>query len=154
MGMLCLRCKEIKLLSEFPGDRCRRNGLFPYCKECSTTLAKNGHDKAQGTAEGRARNRRSRWLALLRLYCITEAEYLALLEAQGGLCAICRGPETYRTRDGASVRPLGVDHDHATGVVRGLLCHWCNLAIGHFHDNPAAMRAAISYLQPWLDIAP
>lgn len=51
---------------------------------------------------------------------LTEAEYKTRLEAQGGVCAVpsCgRAPKTRR---------LSVDHDHATGKVRGLLCHRCN----------------------------
>lgn len=49
---------------------------------------------------------------------VTDAEYARLLAAQGGGCAICGAkPKTRR---------LHVDHDHATGWVRGLLCHRCN----------------------------
>jgi hypothetical protein len=151
MGMLCRRCQQIKLLSEFPADRRRRNGLFVYCKECCTANTKSYHNEAQTTPEGRARNRRKRWLAMLRSHGMTEAGYLSLLEAQGGVCAICRGPETFRTKDGRDIRPLCVDHDHATGAVRGLLCHSCNVAIGHFRDNPVTLLAAINYLQPGLD---
>lgn len=52
---------------------------------------------------------------------ITDADYAAMLAAQGGHCAIC--PSTPKTRR------LHVDHDHATGAVRGLLCHRCNRAL-------------------------
>lgn len=52
---------------------------------------------------------------------VTDAEYERLLAAQGGHCAIC--PNTPKTRR------LNVDHDHATGKVRGLLCHRCNRAL-------------------------
>lgn len=49
---------------------------------------------------------------------VTDAEYQALLTLQGGGCAICHRPP--------KTRRLHVDHDHATGRVRGLLCHRCN----------------------------
>lgn len=52
---------------------------------------------------------------------VDDATYTALLEAQDGHCAIC--PNTPKTRR------LHVDHDHATGSVRGLLCHRCNRAL-------------------------
>lgn len=52
---------------------------------------------------------------------VTDADYAALLEAQDGHCALC--PSTPKTRR------LHVDHDHATGKVRGLLCHRCNRAL-------------------------
>jgi hypothetical protein len=52
---------------------------------------------------------------------VTDDEYGRLLEAQGGGCALCNAkPKTRR---------LHVDHDHATGAVRGLLCHRCNRAL-------------------------
>jgi hypothetical protein len=52
---------------------------------------------------------------------VTDDEYARMLEAQGGGCAICGArPKTRR---------LHVDHDHATGKVRGLLCHRCNRAL-------------------------
>ena len=55
---------------------------------------------------------------------------------QGGLCAVC-----------GSAPALLVDHDHASGKVRSLLCHACNLGLGHFKDSPARLRAAAGYLE-------
>ena len=74
-----------------------------------------------------------------RAQLVTDAEYEALLEAQGGVCRICQGPDT-------SGRSLAVDHDHASGRVRGLLCGRCNLGLGTFKDDPALLAAAIEYL--------
>lgn len=55
---------------------------------------------------------------------VTDEEYAAMLERQGGGCAICGAtPKTRR---------LHVDHDHRTGGVRGLLCHRCNRALPTF----------------------
>lgn len=69
-------------------------------------------------------------------------DYLAMLERQGGVCAICHQPETEKRQ-----RCLNVDHDHVTGKVRGLLCSNCNHALGQFDDNPETIRKAIAYLQ-------
>jgi hypothetical protein len=41
---------------------------------------------------------------------------------------------------------LHVDHNHMTGKVRGLLCHHCNVGIGHFEDNIVLLSNAITYL--------
>lgn len=81
----------------------------------------------------------------LRRFGLTEDEYDLLVERQGGVCAICGlGPTT----DG---RRLAVDHDHHTGVIRGLLCTNCNVGIGNFGDNLEVLRKAIAYLEGVLD---
>ena len=42
---------------------------------------------------------------------------------------------------------MHIDHCHTTKKVRGRLCHWCNLAIGHMKDNPKLLRKAAAYLE-------
>lgn len=76
-----------------------------------------------------------------REYGITHDEFLALLEAQGGVCAICGNSE-----DSKGIRQLGVDHDHKTGMIRGLLCNRCNPMLGYARDDIAVLQAAIVYL--------
>lgn len=72
-------------------------------------------------------------------YGIGVAEYNAMLEAQGGTCAICG----MANPDG---RRLVVDHCHNSSAVRGLLCTKHNRALGLFGDDPALLRAALKYL--------
>lgn len=72
-------------------------------------------------------------------YGLDAKEYEAILEAQGGVCAIC-------TQRPVSKR-LAVDHDHATGEVRGLLCSRCNHdLLGALHDSLALAWRAVRYL--------
>ena len=78
---------------------------------------------------------------------ITLAEYNCLLEDQSHVCAICDCPETVLDHRSKQVKYLSVDHDHATGRVRGLLCNSCNIALGHFQDNVDSLKAAIDYLE-------
>ena len=78
-------------------------------------------------------------------YRITPEEFQALLEAQEHHCAICGSVN--RAQDGGKLRQLNVDHDHTTGLIRGLLCHHCNLGIGHLNDDSELLRKAIAYLE-------
>lgn len=72
-------------------------------------------------------------------YGLEAGEYARLYTFQGGLCALCR------RATGAS-RRLSVDHDHATGEVRGLLCRPCNTLLGHARDKLSFFRRGIGYL--------
>jgi hypothetical protein len=74
---------------------------------------------------------------------MTEQELAALKNAQGGVCASCRQPETVK-RNG-KIRELCVDHDHIGGHVRGLLCLNCNKSLGHAKDSSAKLRALADY---------
>lgn len=79
-------------------------------------------------------------------YGITGEQYDAMLAEQGGVCAVCGRPETRVAKSGAPFT-LGVDHDHATGAVRGLLCGNCNFALGAVGDSIAVLRGLIDYLE-------
>lgn len=83
---------------------------------------------------------------LEREYGITIDEYNKLLEKQNYRCAICGG-EGFLMDSSRHKIKLVVDHDHNTGVVRGLLCHNCNRALGLFHDNEKDLLSAIDYLK-------
>jgi Recombination endonuclease VII len=64
----------------------------------------------------------------------------SLIQKQGGLCAVClKRPATQ------------VDHDHTTGVVRGIVCLLCNAAMGAFRDDPKLIRRAIAYVREHSD---
>lgn len=79
-------------------------------------------------------------------YGITPEQYMEMVEAQSGLCAICRRPEMDLYPDGGP-KSLAVDHNHETGVVRGLLCRACNVGIGNLGDDAALVAAAARYLE-------
>lgn len=85
---------------------------------------------------------REREQNLKRLYGISAAEYEKLLQQQGGRCAICG-----RTDNGMRhTKNFHVDHNHATGEVRGLLCGPCNGVLGYAKDDPSVLLQAIAYL--------
>ena len=70
---------------------------------------------------------------------MTPFEYDELLNKQDGRCAICLGTDNNGKR-------FDVDHDHATGLIRGLLCRLCNQALGMFKDDVKNLDRAIQYL--------
>ena len=72
----------------------------------------------------------------MRKYGLTMDQYHAMYEGQDFSCAICGN---------CSVQ-LYVDHDHATGKPRGLLCNKCNAGLGMFNDSQAVFVKAGEYL--------
>lgn len=82
---------------------------------------------------------------LMREYGITLEEYNSIEIQQGGVCDICKQPET-QERNGIKYR-LAVDHCHKTGKVRGLLCFKCNSALGSFEKRDIPMSNVESYLE-------
>ena len=84
---------------------------------------------------------------LKKAYGITIEQYDEQLAVQGGVCAICGKPPKSRCLD--------VDHDHKTGLLRGLLCHMCNRALAYLRNDPNHAGRAEAYLRqpPWkLDV--
>lgn len=74
--------------------------------------------------------------------------YFEMINAQDNKCAICNLEETCidgRSKD-KKPRRLSIDHCHKTGIVRGLLCHACNTAIGKFKDDVELLHKAIEYI--------
>ena len=86
-------------------------------------------------------------------YGIEPHRYELLLQAQGGVCAICGRPETAVIR--GTIASMSVDHDHGCcpgkkscgKCIRGLLCRRCNGALGLFRDDPRLLSAALTYLE-------
>jgi hypothetical protein len=77
-------------------------------------------------------------------YGITGAQYAAMVAAQGGVCKACGLPPKQMRRGKGR---LHVDHCHATGKVRGLLCHHCNVTLGLVNESSEILTALISYLR-------
>jgi hypothetical protein len=74
-----------------------------------------------------------------------EWNYDEMLQKQGGVCALCRRPESKLRKDGTPMN-LSVDHCHKTGKIRGLLCYRCNVALGFLEDDVETLGRAIKYL--------
>lgn len=83
---------------------------------------------------------------LRRLYGLTLAQKLATIEAQSGCCALCGKP--FGT---TGQRRPHIDHDHTTGVVRGIIHGGCNTALGLMGDDLASVLKAAEYLKKAVD---
>lgn len=159
--LVCGRCQD-------QWQRPSRNGSRPklcptceqthkWCGSCATALPTSRFHVVNSTRTGfrkeciactrehRIRRHRANPLAardaeMRRKYGITREDWIAMHEAQGGLCAICR-------RKPESWPGLHVDHCHETGKVRALLCGPCNTSLGGFQDDPDLLRAAALYVE-------
>lgn len=130
-------------------ERPKGPGRRRFCDNCGAEVSRLHNGLCEGCVPALA----SEWsayvsapsaVATIRRYGITEHQHAALFRRQKGLCAICRDPERSR-KDGPGTG-LVVDHDHETGVVRGLLCTGCNVALGMLMDRPEWVGQAKEYL--------
>ena len=169
--MKCKRCKEDREASEFREyNNGKKLGRRKTCKHCqngdiNTRYASDPKMREKRAMESRIANatrspedtstknvRNAAFMANHRTpestkrkhlkanYGITLEEFNIMLSVQNGGCFICGGVN-------ANGRALHVDHDHATGRVRKLLCATCNTALGHCKENPNTLRAMLSYVE-------
>lgn len=80
------------------------------------------------------------------MYGITEAQYEDMKKKQEYKCYLCGG-DGFIMNKASHHETLCVDHDHATGKVRKLLCHNCNRALGLLQDDPHLLRKAAEYIE-------
>lgn len=100
--------------------RKRRDAIAAYKRRTYTTAVARGY-------------------AMKSKYGLTPEAYRGMLELQAGLCACCTKP----MKPGYGTH---VDHDHATGKVRALVCNRCNNGLA-FMDSPVFLADAKSYLE-------
>lgn len=122
-------------------DRKRRGVLYGLperpCEYCTTPFVPARANTTK-CCSGLCHQKNAR---LFAAYGLRGVDVHRMLKEQGGGCAICERPLEFPGRD------LHIDHCHATGSVRGVLCRGCNIAIGCFEDDPVRIRAAICYLR-------
>lgn len=131
----CAKCDTEKPLEEFGKDRSRFDGLRHWCKVCSRAY----YVQWRGTNDGTIREKTYH---LRKTHGMSVQELALRLSKQGNKCAICGGSFEGDLR-------ACVDHDHETGVRRGILCGSCNSGIGLLGDSVERLRAAADYLARW-----
>lgn len=139
-------------LSEFTPGQINKPGTFRMCKVCRAKRSADQYARNRERVNKRCREWYSKHrehratLARVRKYGITRAA----LEAMGSVCEICQSDLKIV---GAKQNTIHVDHNHATGEVRGILCGRCNTAVGMLKDDPALARRAAAYLEKRKEVA-
>lgn len=138
---VCRLCKEGLPLTAFY-FRAKENAYSARCKHCISKQQMRWYSDPANKMHHRERR-------LLYKYGLTNERFNELLEAQGGVCAICKiAPDP----DGP---PFHVDHDHQCcpsdttcgRCVRGIVCTRCNSALGYVGDSIATAQSLIDYLR-------
>lgn len=156
----CYTCRRRKRISEFYRYSASPDGRQGACKRCSRAAGKKYYlsarnrkkvsdagkvyrqknpEKCAHRSESYRKSHRPKLADYLRkyVYGLSPGDYRRLLISQRGKCQICRS---------RMLKPC-VDHDHDTGIVRGLLCPKCNTGIGLLQDSSAIVLAACEYLK-------
>ena len=166
----CVKCKKNKTEDDFHRCASSYDGLKSRCKDCRSddhrepkvgkrvhglTIVSQYDMTGICTMCGPVKIRRTEIRPKVKYRCINAVLNKrspnhgarvsdVRLARVGKSCAICGS-------DGAMV----LDHDHATGELRGFLCNPCNGALGMMRDNISRLESAIAYLSdpPGVDFA-
>jgi hypothetical protein len=143
MELNCTKCGEVKNESEFHVEarNPNRNYRRSNCKVCDKERNRS-YKESNRTVMNKKRVEYNRTKRAFFPPDLFEER----LTSQGGVCAICGAEEA------GGRGQFHADHDHATETPRGVLCHRCNIALGHFRDNPEILQSAIEYLNKYLEI--
>jgi hypothetical protein len=155
MKKTCSKCALTLSADDFPkkGRICR-----PCHRAWQREWSKSPEQRKKSAERQRRRRQadpefaqRQRRTVNLGRYGLTEGDLIAMWEAQGRACAVCK--EAIVLQGWA----FSVDHDHdccpakrsCGKCLRGLLCGGCNRGLGQFRDDSAVLREAAAYLEAW-----
>lgn len=132
--LVCSRCHTEKPLADFPVRRsCGKDYFARDCRPC----------RKKRKAQWCDANQQRLWDRAVRYKCpqygITPDDYRQMLARQKYCCALCERPLPMKWQT--------IDHDHSTGVVRGIVHRACNLVIGNASEDIEVLHRAIAYLQ-------
>jgi hypothetical protein len=164
-GKRCSKCHGVKPIDHFYRDKNRASGRHPQCSSCVQAFAREwrtrpeiierNRDYQRNVSRQPARKRqileyqratlpsgitRAKTFKLKYKYGLSEERYLAILKSQDNSCATCKIPF-------ADHKTTQVDHCHASGKIRGILCPPCNRALGQVADKVEILAALIDYLR-------
>lgn len=133
----CSKCKKNKGIEFFYKDANAKSGRYSSCKSCKNKSTQNWrkNNSKQYNEYVSSYRKTNRFKVHLKAeYNLTVEQWSKMFQDQKGLCAICEGKG----------KKLVVDHCHATGTTRGLLCHNCNRGL-HYLDTKGWLDKALLY---------
>lgn len=144
LGKICSTCKEEKSLENYYNSKASIDGKGYRCKACDDIARKAYREKHRGFHLKAQRERNWR-----HKYGLEREDFERMWEDQEGKCSICFVHLTNIELDNDPKNKSNtacVDHCHATGKVRSLLCARCNKGLGLFDDETDKVKAAYEYL--------
>lgn len=148
MQKYCTGCSLSKLSDEFWKNKsqsdgldnlcisCRKNSITQYRKKLKDNRPIKVDDNDTLQAKKIEQKNKKKFRELFSRYGLTKNKYLEMLDSQSNCCKMC----DERT-------DLVVDHCHTSGLIRGLLCGRCNLALGYLRDSEELALRAANYLK-------
>lgn len=148
MIKICNKCNQSNPATTefFYKKKSSRDGLQKACKKCISAqmlvFYKENNEKVKQKNRDHWRDNKElmRERRLLKEYGMNQSDYNQMFMDQRGCCAICEEHQSNFKKT------LAVDHDHANGKVRGLLCDGCNMGIGKLKDSIDLLNKASAYL--------
>lgn len=138
---ICTMCGVDKPLEQYNFANRAKNIRSSYCKPCQ-----GKRSYADSLRRGNREYEAIRYRC--NKYELPPEWYVVTLSKQDGKCALCSKAEHHPIRKGGKPRSLAIDHDHATGRPRGLLCFRCNTALHQLETHGYAWAdRAIEYLK-------
>ena len=147
----CSKCNELKPVEEFNLNKLKKDGRQHYCRPCQSAKDKESKERLQNTpcsvcktaprVKGQTRCSDCKKASMAKSrYGIDREQYEEIFADPA--CACCgRTPEEIGGKN-----PMHIDHCHEGGQFRGLLCRYCNNAIGMLQEDVTRARQVGAYL--------
>lgn len=167
----CVKCEKSKSLSEFHNDKHAPDGKTYKCGQCINSENRERHLKnpeamkirnkkskeriySDPVAHAKHKAMKTAWnhtpkyydMYYKKRFGITFAEVNSMLSNQNGLCS------NIGCSRQIAIAPVGdqvkacVDHCHATGKVRSMMCVRCNTLLGHVENDRNLIMGLMDYL--------
>ena len=147
----CSKCKEPKADTEFAVRDNSTGRLHAQCRKCQSDYRKKHYEdnldkyKRKARSWSKSNPMNGAYTKVKKHYAGTYSEFVSEVKALrrdcGNKCCVCGDDESKLSRR------LCIDHCHASGRLRGLLCDSCNLALGKLRENFSIVMRLADYVK-------